>query len=265
MPSAHRRKPATDRRHVDELLRRWYEQRNPRDRDRLVEEFAPLARKLAARYVHVAEPLDDLIQVATIGLIKAVDRYDPGRGAAFSSFAIPTILGEIKRHFRDHCWSIHVSRGEQELALKVQGAAAELTSRTGHSPTVAEMALHLEVSTEAVVGALDVISNTHLQSLDALVATTDGDGSTTLGELLGDDDDGFDGVVARESLNAAAASLTAADRRLLALRFEEELTQREIADRLGCSQMHISRLLRRALTRLRQEYEPADPRVSALV
>jgi RNA polymerase sigma-B factor len=252
-----------DRRRVERVLRRWHELRDPRDREQLVREFTPLARKLAARYVHVAEPLDDLIQVATIGLIKAIDRFDPERGAAFSSFAIPTILGELKRHFRDHCWSIHVPRGEQELALRVQNVANELTARTGHSPTVAELAQHLEVSTEAVVGALDVISNTHLKSLDALVATSEGDGSTTLGDLLGGDDDGYDGVVTRQSLNTAAAAMSEDDRRLLGLRFEDGLTQREIAERIGCSQMHVSRLLRRALARLREEYDAGPRQVTA--
>ncbi len=252
---------AVDRQATDRLLRRWAEHRDPRDRDRLVAEFMPLARRLALRYIRAHEPLDDLVQVAAIGLIKSLDRFDPDRGVAFSSFAIPTVLGELKRHFRDHCWSIHVPRSEQELTLRTQQAVEELTARTGRTPTVRELADWLSLDMETVATALDVAANTFPVSLDTPLAAVDDGGSAVLGDTVGAVDGRYEDTVVRASLASATAMLDPADQRLLALRFDQELTQREIAGQLGCSQMHVSRLLRRALRRLRAEYEAGDPLV----
>jgi RNA polymerase sigma-B factor len=215
----------------------------------------PLARKLASRYARAAEPLEDLVQVATVGLLHALDRFDSSRGSAFTSFAVPTILGELKRHFRDHCWSIHVPRPEQELSLKVQQAEQKLTAANQSSPTIAQLAEYLEVSAEAVCAALDVTATSRTASLEAPVGDADDGHPTVLGETVGGDDERYGLVDAALSIQACCSVLAERDRRLLGLRYEQGLTQREIAARIGCSQMQVSRLLRSALGRLCELYE----------
>jgi RNA polymerase sigma-B factor len=237
-----------------ELLTRWHRDRDPRTRERLVQEFMPLARKLAGRYARAPEPLEDLVQVATIGLLHALDRFDPSRGAAFTSFAVPTIVGELKRHFRDHCWSIHVPRPEQELSLKVPQAEQQLTAAYHRSPTIAELADYLEVSVEALCTALDVSATSRPASLEAPVRDDEGQ-RTALGETVGGIDESYGLVDAALSIRACCSALGERDRRLLRLRYDEGLTQREIAARVGCSQMQVSRLLRRVLTRLQELYD----------
>src|SRR5436190_669977 len=152
-----------------ELFRRWQRRRDISAREELVRRHLSLARRIARRYAHTREPLDDLFQVASLGLLKAIDRFDPDRGLVFSSFAVPTILGELKRHFRDRGWAVHVPRGLQELALKVQDADIKLSSRAQRSPTVAEIAQYLEMDTEQVLEALEVLATHHAASLDAPV------------------------------------------------------------------------------------------------
>ena len=235
----------------EELFVRWQKHHDQRAREELVDRFLPLARKLARRYAGAREPFDDLVQVASLGLVKAVDRFDTSRGTAFSSFAVPTILGELKRYFRDLGWSVHVPRGAQEQALKVEEAQQTLTSRTGRPPTVDELAQYLELSIEDVLDALETAGAHHSTSLDAPRDDVDGE-STTLGEGFGEEDKRYELVDASVTIASAARELSARERRVLVLRFVEDMTQTQIAEEIGVSQMQVSRILRRALSRLRE-------------
>jgi RNA polymerase sigma-B factor len=235
----------------EELFVLWQQHHDQRARDELVERFLPLARKLARRYAGAREPIDDLVQVASLGLVKAVDRFDTSRGTAFSSFAVPTILGELKRYFRDLGWSVHVPRGAQELALKVEEAQQQLTSRTGRPPTVDQLAQYLELSMEDVLDALETAGAHHSTSLDAPRDDVDGE-STTLAEAFGEEDKHYELVDASVTIAVAARELSTRERRVLVLRFVEDMTQTQIADEIGVSQMQVSRILRRALSRLRE-------------
>jgi RNA polymerase sigma-B factor len=220
-------------------------------REELIARFLPLARKLARRYAGAREPLDDLVQVASLGLVKAVDRFDPDRGIAFTSFAVPTILGELKRYFRDLGWSVHVPRGAQEMALKVEQARQRLVSRSGRSPSVRELAEYLEWSIEDVLDALEAGSAHHSVSLDA--PTDDGEGEIgTLGSSLGSDDEHYESAEDRLTIATAARQLSERERRVLYLRFIEDLTQTQIAAQVGVSQMQVSRILRRAIAQLEE-------------
>jgi RNA polymerase sigma-B factor len=240
--------PRTD---SGELFVRWQQHHDQRAREELVERFLPLARKLARRYAGPREPFEDLMQVASLGLVKAVDRFDTERGTAFSSFAVPTILGELKRYFRDLGWSVHVPRGAQELALKVEEAQQQLTTRTGRPPSVQDLAVYLEMSIEDVLEALETASAHHSTSLDA--PREDGEEeSGSLADAFGEEDDRYELVDASVTIAAAARQLSARERRVLVLRFVEDLTQTQIAEQIGVSQMQVSRILRRALSRLRE-------------
>ena len=235
----------------EELFVRWQKQRDERAREELVGRFLPLARNLARRYAGAREPFEDLMQVASLGLVKAVDRFDVARGVAFSSFAVPTILGELKRYFRDLGWSAHVPRGAQEQALKVEEAQQKLTSRSGRPPSVQQLAEYLEISIEDVLDALETANAHHSASLDA--PRDDGEGeSGTLADAFGQDDGRFELVEASVTISAAAKQLSARERRVLALRFISDMTQTQIASEIGVSQMQVSRILRRALGRLRE-------------
>jgi RNA polymerase sigma-B factor len=218
-------------------------------RDELARRYLPLARKLASRYANPNEPLDDLVQVASLGLLRAIDRYRPERGTPFQSFAVPTILGELKRHFRDTGWSVHVPRDAKELALRVDRASREMTERLGRSPQVDELAQFLELDVEAVLGALEAVNAHFGASLDAPAPGADSE-AAPLVELLGGEDGRL--ALADTALDLAAGirRLPYLERRALSLRFGEDLKQIEIAARLGCSQMQVSRLLARATRRL---------------
>ncbi len=239
-----------DRIHSNELFVRWQQDRDSRAREELVERFLPLARKLARRYSGAHEPFDDLLQVASLGLVKAIDRFDTSRGTAFSSFAVPTILGELKRYFRDLGWSVHVPRGAQELALKVEDGRQQLMSRTGRPPSVPEIAEYLELSIEEVLEALETAGAHHTASLDSPREDGEED-SGTLADAFGQIDERFELVDAKVTIAAAAKHLGARERRVLLLRFVEDLTQSQIAEMIGVSQMQVSRILRRALEQLR--------------
>jgi RNA polymerase sigma-B factor len=234
-----------------ELFRRWQSERDWSAREELVRRHLSLARKIARRYAHTREPFDDLFQVASLGLVKAIDRFDPDRGLVFSSFAVPTILGELKRHFRDRGWAIHVPRGLQELALKVQDAEIKLSSRAQRSPSVLEIAQYLEIEIEQVLEALEVLATHHAASLDAPVGQVLDDETLTRLDTIGQEDDRFDLVDTAATLSAAVQRLPDSDRNVLALRFDEELTQHQIAERIGVSQMQVSRILRRITDQLR--------------
>jgi RNA polymerase sigma-B factor len=239
------------------LFVRWQRHGDQRAREDLVQRFLPLARKLARRYSGAREPFDDLMQVASLGLVKAIDRFDPDRGTAFSSFAVPTILGELKRYFRDLGWAVHVPRGAQELALKVEEAQQQLTSRTGRPPSVPDLAEFLELSIEDVLDALETAGAHHCVSLDTPREDSDGD-SGTLADAFGEHDPRFELVEASASIAAGAKHLSARERRVLELRFVQDLTQTQIADEIGVSQMQVSRILRRALSQLRDLTDGED-------
>jgi RNA polymerase sigma-B factor len=233
-----------------DLFVRWRRSRDRRARDELIERFLPLARKLARRYVPSSEPYEDLVQVASLGLVKAVERFDPDRGFAFTSFAVPTVVGELKRYFRDTGWALHVDRGAQERARKVIDAQNEISRRTGHTPAIDELAQYLEVSQEEVLEGLQTAEAYGAISLDAPVAGDD-EGTPSRLEAIGDEDERLERVHRQATIFAAAKCLPERERRILFLRFGEDLTQSEIADRVGVSQMQVSRLLRRSLRRLR--------------
>jgi RNA polymerase sigma-B factor len=252
--------PVARARSTEQFLR-WRRSGDRRARAQLIERFLPLARKLAHRYRGGAyEPFDDLVQVASLGLVKAVDRFDPDRGTSFTSFAVPTILGELKRYFRDSGWCAHVPRGAQELALRVQEAEHALSERIGRSPTAQQIAQYLEISVEDVVDGLEAAAAHHATSIDA-PHQTGGEEAQTLAEVLGEHDERLELVEASAAISAAAAQLAPHERRVLALRFNEDLTQTEIARRVGVSQMQVSRILRSALAKLREltEQEPTRP------
>jgi RNA polymerase sigma-B factor len=224
--------------------------RRQRVRDELVEMHLPLVEYLARRFRNRGEPLDDLVQVATIGLIKSVDRFDLERGVEFSTYATPTIVGEIKRHFRDKGWAIRVPRRLQELKLSLAKATSELSQKNGRAPTVAELAQHLEMSEEDVLEGLESANAYSAVSLDA--PDTGDDDSPAVADSLGTTDDSLEGVEYRESLKPLLEKLPPREKKILLLRFFGNMTQSQIAAELGISQMHVSRLLARTLAQLRE-------------
>jgi RNA polymerase sigma-B factor len=226
---------------------------SPTVRERAFERYLPLARSLAGRYRHSEEPSEDLEQVASIGLLKAIDRFDPGRGTAFSSFAVPTILGELRRHFRDATWALRVPRRLQELTLRIEHARGELTSALGRQPTVAELADRLGESEELILQALDLIVAKYTLSLDE-----PRDDDVPAEPAPGDVDEGYARAEDRATLAPLLATLSAADAEIVLLRFREDLTQDAIAQRVGVSQMHVSRVLYRSLAALRDAADIGD-------
>jgi RNA polymerase sigma-B factor len=232
------------------LLVRYHRNGDRGARDELVERLLPLARRMARRYRRSDEPLDDLVQVATLGLIKAIDRFDPTRETAFSSYAVPTMLGELKRYFRDNGWAVHVPRGMQERVMQVDNAMRDLSRRLGRSPSAGELAESIGTSSELVLEAMEASSAYDAVSLDSYRFGDDGDGET-YAEFIGEEDERFELVEYGATIEPTLQALPARDRIVLHLRFVEDLTQAEIAERVGVSQMHVSRLIRRALERLR--------------
>jgi RNA polymerase sigma-B factor len=218
-------------------------------RDELVTMHLPLVNFLARRFRDRGEPLEDLIQVGTIGLINAVDRFDGDRGFEFSSFATPTIIGEIKRHFRDKGWAIRVPRRAQELRMLLGQATAELSQSTGRSPTVRELAAHLKISEDEVIDGIEAAAAYSTSSIDAPVGN--GEDASTIADFIGDVDPDLANVEDREALRPLLAALPARERQILGMRFFQGMTQGQIADELGISQMHVSRLLAKSLTALR--------------
>ena len=219
-------------------------------RDEIVTMHLPLAAFLARRFRDRGESLDDLTQVATIGLLKAVDRFEPERGLEFSTFATPTMVGEIKRHFRDKGWAIRVPRRLQELRIAISRATAELSQSTGRSPTVAELAAHLQVTEEDILEGMESAQAYATLSLDASSSDSMEDGAS-LAETLGAEDPGLGEVEARETLHPLLARLAPRERRIIHMRFYENMTQAQIAEQIGVSQMHVSRLLTKSLAQMR--------------
>jgi len=220
-------------------------------RARIIEDLLPLATHLAARFRNRGEPFDDLAQVANLALIKAVDGFDPERGVSFSSYAVPFIAGELKRHFRDKTWHVRVPRRLQELSLQINRATDELTQRLGRSPTVADLAKHLEIGEEETIEALEAAGAYHSLSLDAPAGGEEG--ASTLVDLIGTEDPDLAEVESRAALPPLLATLPSREQRILAMRFYGNLTQSQIATEMGISQMHVSRLITKALTSLRAQ------------
>jgi RNA polymerase sigma-B factor len=231
-----------------------------RAREELVERYLPLARRLARRYQRSEEPLEDLTQVASLGLLKAVDRYDTTRDTAFSSFAVPTILGELRRHFRDRTWSVRVPRELQELALRVDKMASGLSSEHGRAPTVGEIAAAMGCTDEQVLEALQAAGAYRAGSLDAPRSGTGEDAAgESVADAIGVQEGGFERAEERATLGPMFARITERERLVLTLRFAEDLTQAEIGERIGVSQMQVSRLIRQALARLREGMREEPP------
>jgi RNA polymerase sigma-B factor len=239
---------AEDRR----LLERYHRDADQAAREELVERFLPLARQLARRYQRGGEQLDDLVQVASLGLLKAIDRFDPERETAFSSFAVPTILGELKRHFRDKGWAVRVPRDLQELAVKVERVGDEMSRELGRAPTAAEIGERVDVSPEQVLEAREAAAAYRAVSLDRPRGeeTEEGD---AFADVFGVEDPGFAQAEQAATVESLMVVLSDREREVLRLRFEEDLTQSEIGERVGVSQMHVSRLIRQSIARLRAE------------
>lgn len=235
----------------DDLVALWRDRRDERARTALVKRFMPLARSLARRYERSSEPFDDLLQVAALGLVKAIDRFDPDRGNAFVSFAVPTILGELRRYFRDSCWDVHVPRGTQERTLKLEEAERRISADQGRPPTVGQLAQYLEIDSEQVLDAMAAAQAYGALSLDAPRPTKTGEAASTYADTLGALDDGYELVDYGVTITRALKHLPPRERLVLKLRFAEDLTQSEIAERIGVSQMQVSRLLRRAVEQVR--------------
>ena len=224
-----------------------------RVRGRLIELYIPLAEYLARRFRNRGELFDDLVQVANLGLIKSVDGFDAERGAAFTSYAIPMIVGELKRHFRDKGWDVRVPRRLQELRLEISKVSGDLAQDLGRSPTVADLAKRLEVSEEEIIEGLDCGQAYRALSLDAPVGDAGDGGANGLGDLLGGEDPDMQNMENREALRPLLAKLTEREQKIIAMRFHGNLTQSQIATQLGISQMHVSRLLTGALRTLRAQ------------
>jgi len=235
-----------------ELWRRFARDRDPAIREELVRRNMPFAKRLALRYRGASESFDDLLQVANLGLINAIDRFDPERGIPFTAFASPTILGELKRHFRDRVWTVRVPRGLHDRMAEVDRAITELTKELQRSPSVGEIADRLELEQTDVLEVMEANHNRRPLSLDRPAGSDDADEATPA-EWIGSEDEGFELVEGRIALDSALPFLDERERLVLRLRFVDDLTQSQIAERIGHSQMHVSRILRRALARIREQ------------
>ncbi|HZN17283.1 MAG TPA: RNA polymerase sigma factor SigF [Micromonosporaceae bacterium] len=225
-------------------------------REQAIEAWMPLAQHLANRFGGRGEPVDDLIQTATVGLIKAVDKFDPARGVDFAAYAVPTIVGEIKRHFRDHTWDVRVPRRLQELRVNISEATSDLMQQLRRAPTVADLAEHLDLPETEILAGVEGARAYNAVSLQTPAPT--GDRGTELGDLIGEEDADLELAELRLSLGPAMAMLGEREQRILMLRFFGNMTQSQIAEQVGISQMHVSRLLARSLSALREELDPAN-------
>jgi RNA polymerase sigma-B factor len=246
-------------------LRAYADHREPRARERLIRSYLPLANATARRFDRGQRvPLEDLQQIAAIGLLKALDRYDPAHGAAFSTFAIPTMQGEILRYFRDFSWTVRPPRELQERAIRIEREREQLTTDLGRNPTARELAAHVGCTAEELIDASEAGHARSSDSFDRPATTREGD-AATLGDRLGDEDPGFEAAEASATLDRLLSTLSERDRLVVRLRFCEDLTQAEIARRIGCSQMHVSRIQRAALAQLVQNATapPSEPEYDA--
>jgi RNA polymerase sigma-B factor len=239
------------------LFRRYHDRADPLDRDELVRRFLPLARQVAARYGRGSEPYDDLLQVACLGLVRAIDRFDPSRGVAFSSYALPTMSGEIKRHYRDRTWAMRVPRDLKELALTVPRETERMRSELGRTPTAGELCARLDISERRLADAVGAGGVRDLASLDG--SRGGDDPELTLAEVVPYHEPGYACADARASLEQLLEPLSRRDREVVRLRYEEDLTQREIGRRTGLSQMQVSRLLARIVGQLSEANLVTNP------
>jgi RNA polymerase sigma-B factor len=242
------RRGARDRRREALLFSRYGETRDPSLREQLVVNYLPLARTIARRYKSPRVPTEDLVQVAAIGLMKAVDRYDPARGVAFSSYAVPTMAGEVQRHFRDHTWGVRPPRDLQERAQRVLAINRTLGAELGRPPSAREIAERLGVGLEDVVEALQACDARDATSLDRPRVV--GEEHDTVADTIGGEDGEYERVEQAITADLLMTRLDAREREIIHMRFHEDLTQSEIGERIGCSQMHVSRLVRGALAKL---------------
>jgi RNA polymerase sigma-B factor len=242
-----------DRVKTKELFRVLRSAGDSKAREELIRSYINLVEYLAGRFRNRGEPLDDLIQVGTIGLMKAVDRFDPDREVEFTTYATPTIVGELKRYFRDKTWAIRVPRRLQELSLQINHIMGQLTQQLGKSPTIDEIAEHIDATAEEVVEALETGQAYNFVSLDKVMSNDDDDRSFSLIEYLGQEDKALQSTEDRTSIAAAISTLSKREQRIVYLRFFKGLTQTEIAITLKISQMHVSRLIRRTLDSLRNK------------
>ncbi len=243
-----------------DMLRRYARTRDPRLKAELAERFMPLARSMAMRYRGGSESLDDLVQVAALGLVKALEGFDPDMGRPFAAYAVPTMLGELRRHFRDHVWNVHLPRGLQERTMAVSNAIQKLGDELGASPTVSDIAASLELSEEAVLEAMEAEEARRTLSLDAPRSFGDSESAPAI-ETVPSAEMGYEAV--ESQLAAAAAELDAREQRVLQLRFGADLTQYEIGTQLGVSQMQISRIMRKALRKLLAAVQDDEPPVGS--
>ena len=234
------------------LLAAYARTRDAAAREELVNRFLPFARSLAMRYAGGVEPTEDLVQVASLGLVSALERFDPERGVPFAAFAGPTILGELRRHFRDRVWTLRVPRGLQERIRDVESAITKLSHQLERSPTVAEIATLLDLDEASVLEAFEATAARRTVSLDQPAPSAEPGEEMPMGERIGSDDPGFQLVENRGAIDAGADALDDIEREVLRLRFAEDMTQSKIAEQVGYSQMHVSRILRRALGKLRE-------------
>lgn len=253
--------------HLVPLHLRYAELRNgdperERLREQLISGYRPMAEHIARRFAGRGEPLEDLVQVAMVGLINAVDRFEATRGSDFLSFAVPTITGEVRRYFRDHGWSVRVPRRLKDLHIAVRGVVAELSQQLGRAPRPSEIATRLGLPTTEVIEALAAGEAYRSSSLDGILSSEEGDGAT-LGELIGGLDDDLALIEDREALRPLLAALEPRERTILILRFFRQLTQTQIAEQVGISQMHVSRVLRQTLIHLREGMSDPDSMRSA--
>jgi RNA polymerase sigma-B factor len=237
-----------------DLLRRYHEQGDRAARAQLIERYMSLVRSLARRYASRGEQLDDLVQIGAIGLIKAIDRFDINRGVELTTYATPNIIGEIKRHFRDHGWAVRVPRGLQELSIQLMRVVEQLTGELSRSPTIAELAEATGASEEEVLEALE--TGRAYSPLSLSVGSSGDDDELDPLESIGGEEHGYEISEDRALLEPGMRVLDARERMILQLRFYEGLTQSQIAQRVGISQMHVSRLIRRALEKARNEIAP---------
>jgi len=242
-----------------ELWRRFARDRDQAAREELVRRYMPFAKRLALRYRGASESFDDLVQVANLGLLGAIDRYDPERGIPFTAFASPTILGELKRHFRDRVWTVRVPRGLHDRMAEVEKAIGKLTERLQRPPSVGEIADHLELEQTDVLEVLEANHNRRPLSLDRPAGAEEGDESPPT-EWIGSEDESYELVEGRIALDEALPHLDERERLVLRLRFAEDMTQSQIAERIGNSQMHVSRILRRALEKVRERIREQEER-----
>ena len=244
--------------HEDQLWRRLTRERDQGARAELVEIYLPMARRMAGRYAGVVEPYDDLVQVASLGLLNAIDRYRPDHGTPFVGFAKPTIMGELKRYFRDKVWTIRVPRALHDRMAAIETVTEELTEELSRPPKPEEIATALGIDVEEVLETLVAQENRRPLGMDAPIHGADGDGPSTA-EWLGREDGNYDLIEDRIALESVLPGLDQREREVLRLRFVEDLPQAQIAARIGCSQMHVSRLLRATLARLREQAESGPP------